>query len=409
MNIVKLIKRPKLSLTLLAIIILSSGIAFFSIKEATHTHKVKKQNFEAFLSCKGEIQAEKSLLINFPDILGDASLNIYELQIKDLVLEGTIVKKGDYVALLDQGRIKQLMQANAERLRSITAEYTDAKIDSAVNLKSARDEIEQLVMDLKYNQIDVEQAVYESPAYQRKTQIAYDRTARLLEAKKRNYLMLQKHLGIRCSRDEQMYNDLATRDKKYQQALEATTIKAPADGMIIYARRWGRYKTKIGDAVSPSNPVIATLPDLNILISETYMEEIYISKIKTGDSVRVYIDALKNKEIPGIISNIANIGQDMSGFDAKVFKLNVRLNGDLSKLRPSMTTNNEVIIKKVEKALVIPLNYLFSENGKEFVYLKEQGKITRRSVKTGEKNDKEVIIISGLKENDRISAEPPKV
>ena len=40
------------------------------------------------------------------------------MQIKDLVPEGSIVKKGDYVALLDQGRIKQLKENNEEALKN---------------------------------------------------------------------------------------------------------------------------------------------------------------------------------------------------------------------------------------------------------------------------------------------------
>jgi hypothetical protein len=163
----------------------------------------------------------------------------------------------------------------------------------------------------------------------------------------------------------------------------------------------------MGDYVSFWDPTIATLPDLTRLVSETYVEEIYISKIHVGDSVRVFVDALKNKEVPACISNISNIGQEMQGFDANVFKVFIKLTGDISKLMPSMTTNNEIIIKKEENVLTIPLACLFTENGKQFVYLKESGNINRRDVVTGERNDKVIIIKSGLKENDKILMSRP--
>ena len=234
-------------------------------------------------------------------------------------------------------------------------------------------------------------------------QLEYDRTVRLLDSKRRNYLMRQNALKLRCLRSEKQLNELTLKDQKYQQALLATQINAPDDGMVIYARKWRGQKTKIGDNVSSSNPVIATLPELTSLQSETYIEEIYISKIHVGDSARVFVDALKNKEILGCISNISNIGQDMNGFDSKVFKIFVLLSG----LKPSMTTNNEVIIEKVENTLVIPLTCLFTENGSQYVYLKESGKIARRNVSTGERNDKVIIIKSGLKENDKILMSKP--
>jgi len=400
-------KKHRLVLISIAAILIVAGTVYLRLKRPSNIYEVKKDSFEAFISCKGEIQSEKAVLVNFPDILGDRTLGIYQSQIKDMVPEGTIVKKGDYVALLDQSAIKQLIQQTMDVLQRVSASFNDSKLDSAVSLSTYRDELEQLEFDLRYKKIDVEQSVYDSPANQRQTQIAYDRTARLLDSKRRSYKMRQNELKIRCSRNERQFNDVKERSDKYQQALIATQINAPDNGMIIYARKWGNRKTRIGDYVSFYDPAIATLPDLSSLVSETYVEEIYISKIHVGDSVRVYIDALKNKEILGCISNISNIGQDMTGFDSNVFKVFIRMTGDISKLKPSITTNNEIITKKVENVVVIPLSCLFSENGGQFVYLKESGKVTRRKVKTGEKNDKMIIIESGLKVKDKILTSEP--
>ena len=401
-------KKPRLVVSVAIAILVCAGIFYSRVKKSSQIYKVKRENFEAFISCKGEIQSEKSRLINCPDLLGDRTLGIYRLQIKDLVAEGTIVKKGDYVAQLDQTTIKQSIQSTADAFQRVTASFNDAKLDSAVSLSAVRDELEQLEFDLRYKKIDVEQAVYDSPANQRKSQIAYDRTVRLLDSKKRNYKMRQKELRIRCARMERQYNETKEKYEKYQQALIATTINSPDDGMIIYVRKWGNRKTKTGDYVSFHDPAIASLPDLSSLVSETYVEEIYISKIHIGDSVRVYVDALKNKEVSAYISNISNIGQDMQGFDANVFKVFIRLNGDISKLKPSMTTNNEIIIQREENVLVIPLPCLFTDDHKPYVYLNEGGKIIRRKVETGGKNDKIIIIKSGIKENDKILKNKPE-
>ena len=73
-----------------------------------------------------------------------------------------------------------------------------------------------------------------------------------------------------------------------------------------------------------------------------------------------------------------------------------------------MTTNNEIIIEKVDNALVIPLSCLFMENGIQFVYLKESGEVIRRNVKVGEKNDKMILVKSGLKFGDKILLSKPE-
>ena len=409
MNLINFMrKKHRLVLLSFIVVLVVAGFIYSRSIGSSNIYVIKKDNFEATVSCKGEIQSERAVLISFPDILSDRTLNIYQSQIKDLVPEGTVVKKGDYVALLDQTRIKQLAQQNAENLQKLSATFNDSKLDSAVTLSTNRDELEQLEFDLRYKKIDVEQSVYDSPANQRKTQIAYDRTSRLIDSKRRSYMMRHNELKIKCGWNERKFNEVKEKSENYQQALIATRIITPGDGMIIYARNWQGHKTKIGDYVDLWDPAIATLPDLNSLVSETYIEEIYISKIHVGDSVRVYIDALKNKEVLACISNISNIGQDMTGFDSNVFKVFIRLTGDISRFKPSMTTNNEIIIEKVDNALVIPLSCLFMENGIQFVYLKESGEITRRNVKAGEKNDKMILIKSGLKFGDKILLSKPE-
>jgi len=391
-------------------ILMMAGVYFVGIKPSSKVYKVKKENFEALISCKGEIQSEKAVLITIPDVFGDRTLEIYDMQIKDLIPEGSIVKKGDFVGLLDQGRIKQLKQNNEEALKKLLFNINDAKIDSAVELVALRDGIEQFGFDLQYKKIELEQSVFESPAYQRTSQMAYERALRQLEYKKRAYLMTQKGLRTHISRDEDKMNLLVGKDKKYQLAFDEARITAPQSGMLIYGRTYGRggsRKLTIGSYVSMQNPVIATLPDLSILNSETYVEEIYIARIKVGDSARVYIDALKNQEKIGAISDISNVGQEMTGYDSKVFKVNIRIESDNDKVKPAMTTNNEIIIAREPNVLVIPRSALFLEEGKQFVYLKELGGISIKDVECGNQSDKLVVIKNGLKEGDKILLNKP--
>jgi len=407
-----LFKHKKLIvISFVAFVLIMAGVYFVGIKPSSKVYKVKKENFEALISCKGEIQSEKAVLITIPDVFGDRTLEIYDTQIKDLIPEGSIVKKNDFVGLLDQGRIKQLKQNNEEAIKKLLFNINDAKIDSAVELVALRDGIEQFGFDLQYKKVELEQSVFESPAYQRTSLMAYERALRQLEYKKRAYQMTQKGLRAHISRDETMMDKLVVKDKKYQVAFDGARILAPRSGMLIYGRTFGRggsRKLTIGSYVSMQNPVIATLPDLSILDSETYIEEIYISKIKVGDSARVYVDALKNQEKIGAISNISNVGQEMTGFDSKVFKVNIRIASDNDKVKPAMTTNNEIIIAREQNVLVIPRSALFMDQGKQFVYLRELGNITIKNVECGSQSDKFVVIKNGLKEGDKILLNKPE-
>ena len=398
-------------LSTVLLIVFMTAIWFLRIKPALGLYKVKKEDFEAIISCKGEIQSEKATLINLPDVFGDRRLEIWDTQIKDLIQEGSIVKKGDYVALLDQGRIKQLKENNQEVLKRLLFNYNDAKIDSSVELVNMRNSIEQFVFDLNYKKVEMEQSVYESPAFQRKAQMAYERALRQLDAKKRAYQMTQKALRIQVSRDEKMVEDLTAKDEKYQTAFDGARITAPQDGMLIYGKTHGRggdRKLTVGSYVSMQSPTIALLPDLSVLVSDTYVEEIYISKIKAGDSARVIIGALKNLEKIGVISNISNVGQEMTGFDSKVFKVSIRISSDNKRIKPAMTTNNEIIISRERNVIVIPRSALFTQEARQFVYLKEFGGVSIRYVECGSRSEKFAVIKNGLKEGDKILLNRPQ-
>jgi hypothetical protein len=178
--------------------------------------------------------------------------------------------------------------------------------------------------------------------------------------------------------------------------------------MVMYAKLWGGRKLRVGDQVSRWNPTIATLPDMSVLVSETYVQEIDITKIAVGDSVEINIDALPNKKYSGVISKIANIGQELPGFDTKVFKVIIEMNEHGEEIKPAMTTDNKIILTTLEDAVKIPRNCLFSNNGDTFVYIKKKGKVWKKRVKRGLENDTEIVITSGLNVGDIILTSAPE-
>lgn len=383
---------------IIAVVVVLGGREINSSKSYT----VRPKNFELTISAKGEIQGKNAVLITLPDEFKKREMGIYEIQIKDILQEGSKVKKGEWVATLDASAINRKIQENKDNLEKHFAELNDAKIDSAIQLTKLREEISEFKYDLEYKELELEQAKFESPAFQRKTQVAFNKTLRQMDKKRRDYELKKLDLKMRLRRKERDYNRYYTRDSLLKKALSATRVLAPQDGMIMYARLWGGRKIKVGDNVSMWNPTIATLPDMSQPVSETYIKEIDINKLQLGDSVSVTIDALPDKIFAGKISKIANIGQEISGFDSKVFQVLIDLDQHINKLKPAMTTNNNIVVKNEQSVITIPREYLFGGNGDSFVYLKKSGKITAHKVKPGLENDDDIIITSGLKENDKI-------
>lgn len=371
-------------------------------------YTVKPVHFELAINTKGEVRGKNAVVISLPDALRRRDLRIYQLKLKDMVQEGTMVKKGDWVATLDAAAITERLQNNKQDLDRRRAELNDAKIDSAIQLTALREELREFKYDLEYQKIELEQAKYESPAYQRKQQMNYNRTLRQMDKKKRDYELKRLNLKTKTRRIEERFDRYQKMDELYKKALASTRVTAPKKGMVMYAKLWNGKKLKVGDEVNIWMPTIATLPDMSVLVSETYIKEIDISKVAIGDSVEVLIDALPGNKYSGTISKIANIGQEIPGYDTKVFKVAIDLNEHSKEIKPAMTTNNNIIVESYDDVLAIPRRCLFTQNEESFVFMKENGEIIKKRVTPGTENEEEVIIVSGLKESDKILQKVPE-
>lgn len=372
-----------------------------------NTYTVQSGSFELALNIKGEVQGKNAVVINMPDELKRRDLRIYGIKIKDLVVEGKEVKAGDWIATLDAAQIKQQIQSNSQELQERKAQLNDSKIDSTIQLTNLREELAEFKYDLEYKNLELEQSKYESPAYQRKKQVEYNKTIRNMEKKKRDYQLKRLSLNMKTMRIQNHFDDYTQKDAYLKAALRACQVTAPQAGMVMYAKLWGGRKLRIGDEVSRWSPTIATLPDMSVLVSETYVQEIDITKIAPGDSVEINIDALPESKYSGVITKIANVGQELPGFDSKVFKVLIDMNENGKEIKPSMTTDNKIMLTSMDDVIKIPRYCLFSEDGSSYVFLRSGGKIWKKEVITGPENDEEIVIKKGLQEKDRICTSIP--
>jgi len=372
------------------------------------THTVELGNFELAIEVKGEIQGKNAIIIGLPDDLKRNDLRIYQLKLKDLVEEGTLVRQGDYIATLDAAQITQQLENNNQDLERRRAELNDARIDSSIQLTKLREELAEFTYDLAYKKLELEQARFESPAYQRKVKVEFDRTIREMETKRRDYELKRLDLKMKTQRIEDRFTEHHKRDSLLKRAMASTRVLSPKDGMVMYVKLWNGRKLRVGDDVNIWMPDIATLPDMTQPVSEAYIQEIDITKIAVGDSVDVKVDALPGKSIKGAVSDIANIGQELQGFDMKVFKILIDLKAQGNELKPAMTSSNRIILKKMNNVIKIPRNSLFRLNGESFVYVKEGGEIMKKLVSPGIENEEEVVIEQGLEPGNRILLSSPE-
>jgi len=406
------IKRKHILISSIVLVIVIFVAIIASTQSAEKTEKyyvVEKGKFEATLMCKGEINGLVSTPINVPKILGDRDLRLWEIKILNLAQDGKYVKKGDFIIQLDANAIMSGMREEQQKFEKEESDLKNAKIDSTVKLTELREDIKNAKLDLEYNKIDLEQSIYESAAYQRKAQMTYQKAENNIAKKQRDYLLEQNRLKMRVGRSAEDVERSQKKIEKFQQAMQAARITAPEDGIVIFGKGWdGKKYSKDGMLSTWSfGPPIATLPDMSKVISETYVKEIDISKIKVGDVVKVSFDALDGVEIKGKVNTIARVGEDHKDFDMKVFKVVIHLDETNEGLKPAMSSNNNIVLANNDDAIFVPLKAVYKENGEDFVYLKEGTSSSKKLVETGLENENFVLIKNGIQEGDIVLLEPP--
>jgi len=192
------------------------------------------------------------------------------------------------------------------------------------------------------------------------------------------------------------------------EALASTTIKAPEDGIVMFAKDWMGKTYGKDSEINIWNPLVATLPDMSVAISETYIREIDISKVQLNDSVRITIDALPDKVFFGKVIKIATIGEDHKDFDMKAFKVVVRFEKSDKDMKPGMTVNNDIIVASYKDKLLVPLKAVFSKSGKQIVYLKRGGSIAEQEIRLVAENEQYGVVENEIQEGDVVLLYQPE-
>ncbi len=359
---------------------------------------VKKGEFKIYVAATGELKAKNSEEIKGPS--GMRSAQIWQATISDMVPEGTLLKAGDYVATLDRTELETKLKEAQTEIDKTQTQLEQAKIDTAIELRGIRDDLVNLKFSMEEKRLQVEQSKYEPRMVIQQAEIDLEKSQRDLKQLEKRYELTQTKSKAKISEILATLSQVNQRRQRLVDLSNQFVVTAPKGGMLIYARSWNG-KVGPGSQISTWDPVVAELPDLSTMISKTYVNEVDIRKVQKGQDVKIKVDAFPENSYTGKVITVANVGEQLQGYDAKVFEITVQLEEVDSILRPAMTTSNEILTYTFQEVLYVPLEAIQSDS-LSYVFKKADGKIVKQEVITGETNDNEVIIEHGLKEGEEV-------
>lgn len=199
------------------------------------------------------------------------------------------------------------------------------------------------------------------------------------------------------------------------------TLRAPVDGMVTIMpnyRAGGMFgggtapEFKEGDRAWPGASILE-LPDLCALQVAVRVDESDRARLRSGQSVKIRVDAVPDKEFVGQVDQISSMAKpDYSGWPpTKNFDMAVRLEKSDPRLRPGMSATARVAASRVSNAVLIPSEAAFLRNGRMVAYVQSRGALGRgfseREIATGRRGDGQLEVLQGLKPGDRVALKLP--
>ena len=200
----------------------------------------------------------------------------------------------------------------------------------------------------------------------------------------------------------------------YKEQLIKSEMRAPQDGLVIYARSSSRYNDtyiKEGALIRKGYSVI-DLPDISELMAVVQVHESFVRHIKTGQKAVVRIDSLPDQEFQGVVRHVAptpdarrKYYENISVYDTHVWiqDENSQLPEDL---KPGVSAKAEIVVAELNDVMMVPVQSVTTYKGQKVVQVKRGENVVVVPVKTGQFNNRFIEIKDGLKEGDQVSLAP---
>jgi len=217
-----------------------------------------------------------------------------------------------------------------------------------------------------------------------------------------------------------------------QERLGKTVVRAPIDGAIVSLKSKSGERV-VGTGQFPGTEVLR-LANLDRMQLEVEVNENDIVNVRVGNPVTVTVDAFGDRKFQGEVREIANSATTQAANtqeEVTNFAVKIRILNHQRLLKPGMSGTAEIETQRVPNALVVPIQSVTmrdasgkgpgsptdSANGDKVVRVSEtthqtgetegvfviEAKRARfRKVKTGTTDNTHIIVLSGLKEGEKV-------
>jgi multidrug efflux pump subunit AcrA (membrane-fusion protein) len=373
------------------------------------TAEVVKGTFVDVLPVRGEIRPVRSVVLTAPSSGAD-------LQIVELVANGSTVAAGDVVVVFDASAQQRTLEQKQSELKQAESEIKKAEAEQRRRVHAAQTEAEQARSALARARLDAQSLDLRSRVDAEKLKLAVaDAEAHLreLEAKVKGEegAAAADVASARQKRDKAQYDVAET-----TRIIESLTMRAPASGTISLLPNF-----RAGGPGSRTAPefkrgdrawfgaAIAELPDLRQVKMTCRIDEADRARVQAHAAAIVRVDAVPDRDLDGRIQDISLVAKpDFTTWPpVRNFDVTIALSSSDPRLRSGMSASARIELDRLPNALMVPAAAVFQRGAETIAYVVSSGAVDPKPITIVRRSRDQAVIGSGVREHDRVALRAP--
>lgn len=284
--------------------------------------------------------------------------------------------------------------------------------DNDFNTAKIRVEKQEAARDAAVKALDIFKN-YEFPKQAEKLTSDYVQARRKLARTEQQALSQIAQANAKLLSAQERYQIELKRIEEYEEQIEFCVMRAERPGLVVYGgndRYWRDEPIKEGTQIRERQTII-TIPDTTTMAVKVNIHESDIKKVEVGQKARIRVDAFPDRRLEGEVKKVAVLPDSENRWmnpDLKVYETTIAINSVHEWLKPGMSAEAEILIKRLDNAIYIPLQSVVPKKGKLICFVVENGNPVPREIETSDITVEYIVVTEGLDAGEQVLIRPPE-
>lgn len=407
-----------------------------TVSRAIATLTVDEKPFESTIRAGGTVGAVESAMIRAPRMRGGRDRGGgggpggggggSVLTIESLATAGTIVQKGDVVAVFESKSTEDMMDTFRSNVAQVQRRSTSQRASLLISSETLRQELHKAQADARKARLDLRTSEV-------KSKIQAEILALQAEQQEAAAVQLEEEVRLSEIADNATQRSLDIDVQLANSRLERTSfdldkmvLRTPVSGLVVMETMMQREtpsQAAAGDQVYPG-AYFLRIVDLSRMAVFAQLNQADAQLIDIGAPVAVRLDAYPDAVFEGRVDSMGAmaVGVGSSGGGGRGSRgasrssggqwvrqvpIEIEILSDDERIKPDLSASGDIRITYSESALVVPRAAIGHSDGGQVVWVQEDDdRFEIRPIEVGLLSDTEATVVSGLTAGEVIAAQP---